>query len=87
VSSAQSKCGGTGVGHSSTGLSGSSTRDGGRKTAVVGNPGTWAVVDDAEGGETSRLWHRFRAGARGGMHSSGDIDSHVDGDVVGPVDM
>jgi hypothetical protein len=69
------------------GLSGSLTRDGGRKTAVVGNPDTWAVVDDAEGGETSRLWRRFQAGARGRMHSSGDVDSHVNSDVAGPVDV
>jgi hypothetical protein len=55
ASSAQSKWVGTGVEHSGAGLEGGETRDGGRETAAVGDPGTWAVVNDVEGGETSHL--------------------------------
>jgi hypothetical protein len=55
ASSAQSKQMGTGVEHSGAGLEGGEMRDGGHETAAVGDPGTWAVVDDVEGSETSRL--------------------------------
>ena len=55
ASSAQSKRVGTGIVHRVTGLRGGSTRDEGRKTAAVGDSGTWAVVNDARDGGTARI--------------------------------
>jgi hypothetical protein len=78
TSSAQSKCGGAGIKHSSVGLGGGSTIDGGRRTTFAGGSDVPAVVEGAEGVEMARLrpsWGepgdvgRFRgcAGKRGGV--------------------
>jgi hypothetical protein len=55
ASSAQSKRGGARIEHSSVGLGGGSTIDGGRKTTVAGGSDVLAVVEGAEGVETACL--------------------------------
>jgi hypothetical protein len=55
ASSAQSKCGGTGIKRGSTKLDGGSTRSRGCRTAVVVGLGAPAAVKDVGGGEAAHL--------------------------------